>query len=182
MTSRHTVDTITSDALDALYERVERAERERTEAAQLSHRYRNDAERAEAAIARVRAALPPYKAPVHGDTSRGIQIGWDRARETALAALAALDASAPLTDADGRAICTCTWVTPCGCGTSPHYGPAPAATQAADGDCCGAEPPPADWVGDCWCTLPPGHEGEHRCQPCADRHGAPGWADPKKPS
>jgi hypothetical protein len=49
-------------------------------------------------------------------------------------------------------------------------------TQGTD-DCCGAEPTPADWVGDCWCTLPPGHPGEHRCQPCTDRHGAPGWTE-----
>ncbi|MFC7983836.1 hypothetical protein [Streptomyces sp. NPDC057336] len=55
MTIRHTVDSITSDALDALYDQLDAAKRERREAAQLSHRYRNDAERAEAAIARVRA-------------------------------------------------------------------------------------------------------------------------------
>lgn len=29
--------------------------------------------------------------------------------------------AAPLTDADGRTICTCTYATPCGCGTSVHY-------------------------------------------------------------
>ncbi|NUP39491.1 MAG: hypothetical protein HOY76_21390 [Streptomyces sp.] len=39
---------------------------------------------------------------------------------------------------------------------------------------CGAEPP-SDWIGDCWCTLPPGHECEHRCEPCTERHGAPSW-------
>jgi hypothetical protein len=52
-------------------------------------------------------------------------------------------------------------------------------------ECCGAEPPSSmtdengrEWTpGDCWCTLPPGHDGEHRCQPCTDRHGAPGWTD-----
>jgi hypothetical protein len=45
-------------------------------------------------------------------------------------------------------------------------------------DCCGAEPPVADgWVGDCWCTLPPGHSSKHRCEPCAERHGAPDWTD-----
>ena len=41
---------------------------------------------------------------------------------------------------------------------------------------CGAEPPNDGTWGDCWCTLPPGHDGEHRCQPCTDRHGAPGWS------
>jgi hypothetical protein len=48
---------------------------------------------------------------------------------------------------------------------------------------CGAEPPRtvvdtagAEWLlGDCWCTLSPGHDGERLCQPCTDRHGAPGW-------
>ncbi|MET8571853.1 hypothetical protein [Streptomyces sp. NPDC004783] len=56
---------------------------------------------------------------------------------------------------------------------------------AFEDDCCGAEPPRTvvgedgrEWTpGDCWCTLPPGHAGEHRCQPCTDRHGAPGWKD-----
>jgi hypothetical protein len=41
---------------------------------------------------------------------------------------------------------------------------------------CGAEPP-ADWVGDCWCTLQPDHTGQHHCEPCTERHGAPGWDD-----
>ena len=43
---------------------------------------------------------------------------------------------------------------------------------------CGAEPP-ADWVGDCWCTLQPGHTGPHHCEPCTEKHGAPGWDDPQ---
>lgn len=44
-------------------------------------------------------------------------------------------------------------------------------------DVCDAEPPSDGQWGDCWCTLRPGHDGDHRCQPCTDRHGAPGWAD-----
>jgi hypothetical protein len=45
---------------------------------------------------------------------------------------------------------------------------------------CLAEPPmaaddPASPWGDCWCTLPHGHNGPHHCQPCTNRHGAPGW-------
>ncbi|MFJ5151402.1 hypothetical protein ACIQCF_07400 [Streptomyces sp. NPDC088353] len=51
------------------------------------------------------------------------------------------------------------------------------ATSDEGEDCCGAEPPADGSWGDCWCTLPPGHTGEHRCQPCSDRHGAPGWQD-----
>ncbi|WP_442803625.1 hypothetical protein OG411_29840 [Streptomyces pseudogriseolus] len=47
----------------------------------------------------------------------------------------------------------------------------------SDTDCCGAEPPADGSWGDCWCTLAPDHDGEHRCQPCTDRHGAPGWTD-----
>lgn len=31
--------------------------------------------------------------------------------------------------------------------------------------------------GDCWCTLPPGHDGDCHCGPCAKR-GAPGWPHP----
>ena len=50
---------------------------------------------------------------------------------------------------------------------------------------CGAEPPAvitdakgSEWLrGDCWCTLPPDHDGAHHCQPCTERHGAPGWQD-----
>ncbi|MFJ8727786.1 hypothetical protein [Streptomyces sp. NPDC093269] len=36
------------------------------------------AEQAEAAIARVRA-ITPYQQPIHGDRSKGVQIGWDAA-------------------------------------------------------------------------------------------------------
>ncbi|HEX8808174.1 MAG TPA: hypothetical protein VF760_04175 [Xanthobacteraceae bacterium] len=42
---------------------------------------------------------------------------------------------------------------------------------------CGAPPPDNQGFGDCWCTLPPDHDGQHHCQPCTDRHGAPGWDD-----
>ncbi len=45
----------------------------------------------------------------------------------------------------------------------------------SDDPICGAEPPDDGQWGDCWCTLPPGHECEHRCEPCTDRHGAPDW-------
>jgi len=41
---------------------------------------------------------------------------------------------------------------------------------------CG-DPRPEPPENDCWCTLPPGHGGEHQCGPCTERHGAPGWAD-----
>lgn len=44
--------------------------------------------RAQEAIDRVVAALPAYSRPVHGDTSRGVQMGWDEARKAALGALA----------------------------------------------------------------------------------------------
>lgn len=42
---------------------------------------------------------------------------------------------------------------------------------------CGSEPPAdvAHQFGDCWCTLPPDHEGDCQCGPCTERHGAPGW-------
>ncbi|MDN3244123.1 hypothetical protein [Streptomyces sp. ZSW22] len=105
MTIRHTVDSITSDALDALYEQLDAAEagepqRQLATAREALASATTRAARAEAAIARVRAALPPYTAPVHGDTSRGIQIGWDRARD---AVLAALDGEQPAPEpCDGR--------------------------------------------------------------------------------
>jgi hypothetical protein len=53
-----------------------------------------------------------------------------------------------------------------------------------DEDCCGAEPPSGEFTaadgargmyGDCWCTLPGDHEGDHTCEPCAERYGAPPW-------
>lgn len=81
----------------------------------------------------------------------------------------------------------------CGCeGCKHHCGahqPADEAQQQPDtetrDDCCGAPPPELfideigrEWhAGDCWCTLPPDHDGQHRCQPCTDRVGAPGWGD-----
>lgn len=52
-----------------------------------------------------------------------------------------------------------------------------------DDDCCGSQPPRTlvddngeTWIaGDCWCTLPDGHEGQCLCEPCHRRTGAPGW-------
>jgi hypothetical protein len=54
-------------------------------------------------------------------------------------------------------------------------------------DWCGASPPGEigetvtaedgstyAW-GDCDCTKPKGHEGDHACEPCTQRHGAPSW-------
>lgn len=69
----------------------------------------------------------------------------------------------------------------------PDCGTAPEATAVDDEPFCGAEPPtraddPNGQWGDCWCTLPPGHAGEHRCEPCTERHGAPGWADAASPA
>lgn len=52
---------------------------------------------------------------------------------------------------------------------------------------CGAEPPGGmggEWTaedgkqgqwGDCDCTKPVGHEGDHACEPCSERYGAPSW-------
>ncbi|MFF0736839.1 hypothetical protein ACFYVK_35160 [Streptomyces chartreusis] len=53
--------------------------------------------------------------------------------------------------------------------------------EQGETDCCGDEPPADGTWGDCWCTLPPGHDGQHQCQPCTDRHGAPGWTDTEEP-
>ncbi|MFE1111294.1 hypothetical protein ACFW5U_36170 [Streptomyces rochei] len=92
MTDRIPLDSLTGDALEALYEQLDaaqagEAQRQLATAREALASATTRAARAEAAIARVRAALPPYTAPVHGDTSRGMQIGWDRARATAIAAL-----------------------------------------------------------------------------------------------
>ncbi|MFJ2004786.1 hypothetical protein [Streptomyces chartreusis] len=59
------------------------------------------------------------------------------------------------------------------------------ATNTQADACCGAPPPELfvddagrEWhAGDCWCTLLPGHDGEHQCQPCTERVGAPGWSN-----
>lgn len=40
---------------------------------------------------------------------------------------------------------------------------------------CGANVPEDGVWGDCWCTMPPGHDGDCFCGPCTERHGAPGW-------
>jgi hypothetical protein len=57
---------------------------------------------------------------------------------------------------------------------------------AVDAPVCGSEPPRTltapdgtEWTaGDCWCTLPPDHDGQCVCEPCRDRHGTPGWQNP----
>lgn len=100
MTDRIRLDDLTSDALDALYEQLEAAEqtesqRQLATAREALASATTRAARAEGALDRVRAALTPYDKPVYGDTSRGMQIGWDRARQ---AVLAALDEPAPGTD------------------------------------------------------------------------------------
>ncbi|MFI9154525.1 hypothetical protein [Streptomyces sp. NPDC053367] len=70
------------------------------------------AERAEAAIARVRALADVIAAGAPWTANLD---------ETAHRIREALDGPTPLTGADGRIICTCTYGTPCGCGTSVHY-------------------------------------------------------------
>lgn len=186
MTIRHTVDSITSDALDALYEQLDAAEaseaqRQLATAREALASATTRAARAEAAIARVRAALPPYDMPVHGDTSRGMQLGWDRARQ---AALDALDEPDPLTDHGGRTVCTCTFDFRCGCGTSFHYrpeqpGPAPAATQATGPrEHCGQlSPETLLTTPRTECVLRPGHTGSH-----ADDVGCRWWPITEEPS
>lgn len=76
------------DLLRVAHETSSKSETERARAVQR-------AEHAEAALDRVRAALHPYAGPILGDRSRGVQMGWDRARQ---AVLAALDEPAPGTD------------------------------------------------------------------------------------
>lgn len=44
-----------------------------------------------------------------------------------------------------------------------------------DDPICGSEPPPNLGFGDCWCTLPPDHDGDCLCGPCMERYEAPGW-------
>jgi hypothetical protein len=65
-------------------------------------------------------------------------------------------------------------------------------TTGSDDDWCGAEPPGgagAQWTakdgstgtwGDCYCTKPSGHEGDHDCEPCSQRHGALPWPQTPK--
>ncbi|MEV0443504.1 hypothetical protein AB0I84_13190 [Streptomyces spectabilis] len=110
MTDRIRLDDLTDDALDALYAR---------------------AGQAEAAIERARALAAQW-ARTGQDPNACIDM--DAAAE---ALLAALDEPGPITDG-GRVICTCTFGTPCGCGTSAHYRPpldeqpGPVATRATD--------------------------------------------------
>lgn len=60
---------------------------------------------------------------------------WDNAlavdKPYARALRAALDEPGPLTDTEGRTVCTCTFATACGCGTSVHYQRPPSAVCAA---------------------------------------------------
>lgn len=71
MTDRHTVNTITSDALDALYEQLEAAEkteaqRQLTVAREALASATTRAARAEAALARVRKACDSVRAADQG--------------------------------------------------------------------------------------------------------------------
>jgi hypothetical protein len=134
---RHTASTIDDDALDKLYARIaelenqaaidtqvmEKADRECDEHIDAGRKFKAwgeeqhaRAERAEAAIARARAVEEHWR---HAFIASGNAGGAH-----ALAMVrAALDEPAPLTDAAGNTICTCTFNTPCGCGTSVHYEP-----------------------------------------------------------
>ncbi|MFJ4926872.1 hypothetical protein [Streptomyces sp. NPDC088736] len=99
--TRHTADTITDDDLDQLYSRAARAaaalsdmtrdrDRQKWYVAENERKTRIQRERArqaEATLARILAALPPYDRPTHGDRSEGVQMGWDLARQAALAAI-----------------------------------------------------------------------------------------------
>jgi hypothetical protein len=75
---------------------------------------------------------------------------------------AALVDPKPLTGADGRAICICTYGTPCGCGTSVHYTPReqpmpdskPACTATIEG-------PHVLGGGPVQCTREAGHPENH---------------------
>jgi hypothetical protein len=92
---------------------------------------------AEAAVARVRDACDQlHRASVladglpRTDRERGVlqaveriaaALGEQPARTTPNNPTTSTDT--PLTDADGKTVCTCTFDTPCGCGTSAHYQP-----------------------------------------------------------
>ncbi|MEU2111847.1 hypothetical protein [Streptomyces sp. NPDC019507] len=93
--TRHTVDTITSDALDALYEQLHHLEqialpdlRRQAERHQDGKsRWRARAERAEAAIARVRSLATATR----DDTAEGVS-DYDMGRhDVATSVLAAID-------------------------------------------------------------------------------------------
>lgn len=82
---------------------------------------------------------------------------------------------------EGHAVLDPAAMTPLETGGEP---PVELLTTGTDHDMCNAEPPQradddaSSW-GDCWCTKPEGHEGDHACEPCTARHGAPTW--PQEP-
>lgn len=55
-------------------------------------------------------------------------------------------------------------------------------------DVCGSGPPEVlvdtqgnVWTpGDCWCTLPPRHDGQCLCEVCTARYNTPGWPSPEE--
>ncbi|MEV6180166.1 hypothetical protein [Streptomyces sp. NPDC052015] len=134
------------------------------------------AERAEAALARVRA----YVDQLDG-MGNGTDIEADSLRHAIATNLrATLDEPGPITDAAGRTVCTCTYDFRCGCGTSANYrppqlAPAPAATQATEPrEHCGALSPETQLTSPrTECVLRPGHQGSH-----ADHVGCRWWYDP----
>lgn len=100
--NRIPLDHLTSDDLDQLYDRLEDDQKV------IAH-LESAEQRAEQLAATLREVLAAYDAT--GCLSPTKYREWT----------AVLDQPNPLTDADGRTICTCTHDTPCGCGTSVHY-------------------------------------------------------------
>lgn len=89
MTDRHTVDSITSDALDALYRRIETLEHVAAGNKRHVQLIVPELERAEAAVARIRAAVHIADDQDVTDWQRGYRACAERA-------IAALDQPAPI--------------------------------------------------------------------------------------
>jgi hypothetical protein len=119
MTSRKTLDQMTSNDLDQLHARLDEYRASRRRWMEAAYQDRAAANDAHAVIARVRALHyqdGAYCATCTEDFGR-LNADWP------CPTIRALDEPAPLTDHEGRPVCTCTHDTPCGCGTSPHYAP-----------------------------------------------------------
>lgn len=153
MTSRKTLDQMSSDDLDALH-----AERDQLRTAILDidahatpigladpddpdgnpHHYAVTVGALHRALGKVGHTAAPCTAEAAITRVRALADRWDAAlavdKPYARSLRAALDEPAPITDTEDRTVCTCTFDTRCGCGTSVHYQPAPGpvAAQAAD--------------------------------------------------
>jgi hypothetical protein len=187
MSDRYTADTINDDALDQLYERLDRA---RDAAALHQQGLLTTAELYAVIEANPEDGPAATQATERTEEQNLVHaLGGDRTAQTIAHTLTVhghtLNAVRTMTYAELLAVPGIGGTSLARIRAALDGVPEPDAAATTEPEVCGAEPPREiigpdgrSWTfGDCWCTRKPHRTGEHRCQPCADRHGAPAWTD-----